>query len=550
MPKFVSILRIQQGIVGLREWRDRVDSQGAMHLIHFLAAKKKGVNASGFVAYSEDDDRKFCDEALKVRPGKYPFFDPLDDEFRIASHFHSNVATMRKKTFADKWHAAEYRNQQGSEEWKFTKRYLDILKEKMLSKRGAVSRVPVFDLCAWLYRVKEFPNGVTLANLATRFKQDYHLGDREYSTIFTEDRSDGSPQDAQGYFVDRRPSDELILELVTDVTKFDISEAISVAGEKEGRSPVRDTDIVDTLKGGRKQVILHGPPGTGKTFASKRVAALMLRPGGKATADDLRVDPAKDWSDEDIARVKQFGAWTIVQFHPSYTYEDFVRGIATQLDGSAPTFVVKDRAFARLCGLAAKTDKPVVLIIDEINRGDLSKVFGELTYALEYRGQAVSLQYADANGSSELTIPENLFLIGTMNTADHSIAHIDYAIRRRFDFIEMVPDRVVIENVQRGDTTLRDNALLLFDSVNELLSDSPDTAVGHSFFLATNAEELARTFVLQVLPLLADYRREGIIQDTDSVQLKGWPGGSVPLNHERPFELITQVSGWLQQSNA
>ena len=190
----------------------------------------------------------------------------------------------------------------------------------------------------------------------------------------------------------------------------------------------------------------------------------------------------------------------------------------------------------------------MILIIDEINRGDLSKIFGELTYALEYRGEPVSLQYA--RESSIFVVPPNVYLIGTMNTADHSIAHVDYAIRRRFDFIDVAPDRSVIESVQT-DPELKENATALFDSVSDIVQDIPEAAVGHSFFLSTNARQLAMSFVFQVLPLLADYRREGMIQDTDTIIVKGWPGATgIPVKHERPFELVDQVEAWLQQRHA
>ena len=134
MSKFMSLLRIRQGILGLQDWRSRVDSQGAMHLVHFLAAKRQDVNATSFTKYSEGDDRNFCDDALKVRPGNNPYYDPLDDEFRIDSHFHSNVATMRKKTFADKWKAAEYRQRAGSEERKLPPSIWKSLSRKCFKK--------------------------------------------------------------------------------------------------------------------------------------------------------------------------------------------------------------------------------------------------------------------------------------------------------------------------------------------------------------------------------------------------------------------------------
>jgi 5-methylcytosine-specific restriction protein B len=185
----------------------------------------------------------------------------------------------------------------------------------------------------------------------------------------------------------------------------------------------------------------------------------------------------------------------------------------------------------------------VVLIIDEVNRGDLSKVLGELVYGLEYREEPVALQYAKP-GEKPFSVPDNLLIVTTLNTADRSIANIDYAIRRRFDFITLAPDRSVIERAH-ASSPIRDGALAAFDTVRTLLENMPDIAVGHSYFLATDSDALARTIVFQVLPLLAEYRVEGFLGDADSVRLPGWPG-NLPLVHERPFELVKSVALWLE----
>ncbi|MCP4229476.1 MAG: AAA domain-containing protein, partial [bacterium] len=122
--------------------------------------------------------------------------------------------------------------------------------------------------------------------------------------------------------------------------------------------------------------------------------------------------------------------YQIVQFHPSYTYEDFVRGLVAKPLGSGVTFEPRDKIFALMCERAkTNSDKKFVLIIDEINRADISKVFGELIYGLEYRDKPIATPY-EVDGSTTLVIPPNLYIIGTMNTADKSIAMLDYALRR------------------------------------------------------------------------------------------------------------------------
>jgi 5-methylcytosine-specific restriction protein B len=168
----------------------------------------------------------------------------------------------------------------------------------------------------------------------------------------------------------------------------------------------------------------------------------------------------------------------------------------------------------------------VVLIADEINRADIARVFGELLYALEYRNQPVSTPY-EVDGDSALTLPDNLLFIGTMNTADRSIALIDYALRRRFTFIELRPDRNAVDQAWQL-AEVKSAALRLFDAVAELFTgqarEVAALAVGHSYFMPTKAvatadegnELLATRFAFEVGPLLQEYAAEGLIP-ADSV---------------------------------
>lgn len=159
----------------------------------------------------------------------------------------------------------------------------------------------------------------------------------------------------------------------------------------------------------KKNIILQGAPGVGKTFCAKRLAYTII-----GERDDSHI--------------------SLVQFHQNYSYEDFIMGYKP--DGS--NFVLKEGVFYRFCKRAqANLDKPYFFIIDEINRGNLSKIFGELLMLIEndYRGTQVTLAYKD----EMFAVPKNLYIIGMMNTADRSLAMIDYALRRRFSFIEMTP---------------------------------------------------------------------------------------------------------------
>ena len=162
-------------------------------------------------------------------------------------------------------------------------------------------------------------------------------------------------------------------------------------------------NILKALLLTKKNVILQGAPGVGKTFAAKRLAYSIM-------------------GEKDTNRVK------MVQFHQSYSYEDFIMGFRPTETG----FELKKGVFYEFCRKASEDDRPYFFIIDEINRGNLSKIFGELFMLIESdkRGVELQLLYAD----EQFSIPSNVYIIGMMNTADRSLAMLDYALRRRFAF--------------------------------------------------------------------------------------------------------------------
>lgn len=165
----------------------------------------------------------------------------------------------------------------------------------------------------------------------------------------------------------------------------------------------------------------------------------------------------------------------------------------------------------------AEPQKNFVLIIDEINRANLPSVLGELIYAMEYRGEQVKSIYKIAEDNS-LVLPPNLLIIGTMNTADRSVGHIDYAIRRRFAFVEVMPSEMVIGEVI-GASALREVALQLFRTVAELFTienmapgfNPKEVQLGHSYFLAASTDELKRKLEYEVKPILREYVKDGIL---------------------------------------
>lgn len=235
----------------------------------------------------------------------------------------------------------------------------------------------------------------------------------------------------------------------------------------------------------KKNVILQGAPGVGKTFAARRLAWSMM---GKK--DDSRIE--------------------LVQFHQNYSYEDFVMGYKPSENG----FELKYGVFYRFCQKAANhPDEEFFFIIDEINRGNMSKIFGELLMLIEkdYRGTKATLAY---NGLS-FSVPKNLYIIGMMNTADRSLAMIDYALRRRFSFFPIEPG-FDSEGFRRYQDSLNNDTLnRLIDKVKELNQEialdkslGKGFCIGHSYFCGKDVctEEWLRSIVdYDLLPMLSEY---------------------------------------------
>jgi len=225
----------------------------------------------------------------------------------------------------------------------------------------------------------------------------------------------------------------------------------------------------------KKQVILYGPPGTGKTFLAKHLAQFLI-----AESD---------------------GFSEIVQFHPAYAYEDFVQGIRPQLtEGGQLDYAMIPGRFLEFCRKASSRKGTCVLIIDEINRANLARVLGELMFLLEYRNEIIPLA-----GGGELSIPDNVRIIGTMNTADRSIALVDHALRRRFAFIALRPNYEVLEKFHEAAVFQINKLIDVLKKLNVQIGDR-HYEIGISFFLKEDLQDhIEDIWKMEIEPYLEEY---------------------------------------------
>jgi len=287
-------------------------------------------------------------------------------------------------------------------------------------------------------------------------------------------------------------------KILETLEKLNSEKINSMVDEKEENSIHIKKDFNFPLN-----TILYGPPGTGKTYNSVFYSVGIIEKNEsifKLKNDDKVFKKFKEYKDKNLIK--------FITFHQSYGYEDFIEGIRPYLKEESKDlkYTLHSGIFKDMCK-RAKNDKEnnYVLVIDEINRGNISKIFGELISLIESskrEGEKEEMEVILPYSKEKFTIPKNLYIIGTMNTADRSIALLDIALRRRFNFMEIMPEYTILKEVEDIKVNL------LLSSINEkieFLLDREHT-IGHSYFLNISTfEELVKVFKNSIIPLLQEY---------------------------------------------
>ena len=325
----------------------------------------------------------------------------------------------------------------------------------------------------------------------------------------------------------------------------------------------------------KKNIILQGAPGTGKTYNTAAIALKIIN-SVKEKDDSVKEKDEFVYSDhKNVMKEYQTyiknGQIQFITFHQSMDYEDFVEGIKPEVVKdeqkgiSHVNYKVEDGIFKRICSKAQEKEneeKKYVLIIDEINRGNVAKIFGELITLIEADKREIVGETAKENqhtitvklpySKEDFSVPSNLYIIGTMNTTDRSTGTLDYALRRRFAFatVSSTPvddnnEKIEIKNEQDvnkvagcqelnnsyKDENLKKLANALFAKVYKFLSkpenkadmDIEDLMIGHSYFMAENEDELKYKLNYEIKPLIREYAKDGIITVKDlETELANW----------------------------
>ena len=352
-----------------------------------------------------------------------------------------------------------------------------------------------------------------------------------------------------GYIKDIEDDEKAVSRLVTDIQNFLNKKDPSLMGNKLGRAliikllqtyypedyfPINGPDHIDNAL---KLFKIDAGDTTyyeRNQLLNKEVKRLIAEHNSQANVYDVMWWMYENYNlklgeQEEGGKIVVSGHKKMIQFHPAYTYEDFVRGIIVEIENKETSYEVQNKVLAAYAKDALENpNAKYVLIIDEINRANLPAVLGELIYALEYRGKAVESMY-EYDKSREIILPKNLYIIGTMNTADRSVGHIDYAIRRRFAFVPVLPK--ILDEPEtdfRKDEFIAVSKLFIEGGIEnktieqwkgaEYLSkefEPQDICLGHSYFIGTPENFKNIRWPYEIKLILEEYIKDGIL-NTDA----------------------------------
>lgn len=392
-------------------------------------------------------------------------------------------------------------------EFTLRQNYLDILTGPSFLDG---KKINVFLLASWMYRFHDFENGQNtsplsfLIYLRDLFYREYNINENEKRRLFKEEVIDLSlsQNHISGEQIRRQlpgirsEIQKKKLGFSLPIPKFTYSNHVDI----RRRVTMNPNEIYEVLKRS-KQVILFGPPGTGKSYMADKVK-------------ELEYDGRRVFKEENTLTI---------QFHPSYRYEDFIGGIAWNPEDQSPSTV--EGQLLRMCKKAYKNPtEDFLLIIDEINRGNLSNIFGEAIMALDRDFKVkISKEFLaeklSVTNDGFFLIPQNLYILGTMNSTDRSLALVDYALRRRFHFIRMDFDRTELELYYsetgrspeikyEGEVfSVIEFAVKLNNRIEKVLGR--EMMLGQSYFMPNTGTwtitEFMRHFNYSLLPMLEEY---------------------------------------------
>ena len=488
--------RVGAALANIAEWRDNVKSQGATHLFPMIALIERGAgNPAGTPTLMNETPHEFefWDKYFRLddQNRDKPYFNPVTLRRAEAGFPHSNSATIRKNTFSGKWNAAHRGDSAEGEIWTLADNYADIFRDKVLTKNNQVSRVPVVDVAVLLLRNSDFPDNIDADSLVREFRSQFPQAEEDFDKIFS-----FQPEPADRIFTASNERQDY-LSAIESVLVADVKHATGLPKRNSEASglDLDDPVLVEVqrlMALGTSGCIFTGVPGTGKSYYAKRIATHLVN------------DPVTD-----IFRV---------QFHPSYGYEDFVEGYRPD-ETSQSGYKIVEKTFLIACRRASELRENnllAVLIVDEINRGDPARVFGELLTYIErtYRDENFTLPFS----GNSFSVPDNLIVFGTMNPFDRSISQMDAAFVRRFDHIEISPSREVAESLLERCGEFSPAQVAEIGAWFELVQRMVPFGIGHSFFADVQSMDhlkLVWKYRLRPTAMLAIELNDGAVGDLD-----------------------------------